>query len=252
MITMTELREYSKLLGLNLGQTEKNYFHISFLFALSRMDTGLVFKGGTCLMICYNLDRFSEDLDFTATKEVEVEDLLEKVRLFLKKYSINMSFKALHDTKVSKTYKLYFEGPLYDGTNRSLSSVELDVSLRDDAYSYGLRKINHVFDEFPVFHLNVLDKEEIFAEKIRAVMTRDKARDVYDLYYLVGQNIKTTMDLVNKKLSFYNLSFDFGSFKKAVERKRGIWEKELKNVVKIVPDFELVKEEVVERVERMD
>jgi len=69
MITKSELKEYAKLKRLNLGQSEKEYFQNIVLFIIyERVGREMVFKGGTAMNRCYNLNRFSEDLDFTVEK----------------------------------------------------------------------------------------------------------------------------------------------------------------------------------------
>ena len=84
--------------------------------------------------------------------------------------------------------------------------------------------------------------EEMAAEKVRAIMTRDRAKDLYDLLFLVKKGIKTDMDLVNRKLSYYDLSFDHDDFIGSIESKRDIWSSELKPIVfGDVPDFNSVK-----------
>ncbi|MBQ69776.1 hypothetical protein CL689_07045 [Candidatus Saccharibacteria bacterium] len=40
-------------------------------------ETPLVLKGGTALMLCYDLDRFSEDLDFDAPKKLNLESKIK-------------------------------------------------------------------------------------------------------------------------------------------------------------------------------
>ena len=45
-----------------------------------------------------------------------------------------------------------------------------------------------------------MDPKEIMSEKIRALMTRTKARDLYDIYFLVRKNVKLDTQLVAKKL----------------------------------------------------
>ena len=50
------------------------------------------------------------------------------------------------------------------------------------------------------FELRVLRVDELLAEKVRAVMTRDKPRDVYDVWLLLRNGVKLDKGLVEKKL----------------------------------------------------
>lgn len=53
--------------------------------------------------------------------------------------------------------------------------------------------------------MNVLSINEIFAEKVRAVMTRIKHRDLYDLWVLQELGARFDKDLVIKKLEYYDI-----------------------------------------------
>ena len=81
MINIDELKTYKKQSNLNLRQTELNYIHIAILYVISRhYSNKLVFKGGTCLMLAYNLDRFSTDLDFDLLDDSKhIDEELEKI-----------------------------------------------------------------------------------------------------------------------------------------------------------------------------
>jgi len=63
MISRQELAEIKERKKTNLYYEEKEYLQYIFLNAISKYDN-FVFKGGTCLRICYGLERASEDLDF--------------------------------------------------------------------------------------------------------------------------------------------------------------------------------------------
>lgn len=69
MLSRPELKRVAATLTRgNVGHAEKLYLQDIILSTVSRETAGhLVFKGGTAHLNCYQLDRFSEDLDFTAT-----------------------------------------------------------------------------------------------------------------------------------------------------------------------------------------
>src|SRR3989338_6059105 len=95
MISLEELKGKAKIKGLSLGNAEKDYLLDLVLFSISK-NTGdeLIFKGGTCLYKFYNLQRFSEDVDFTATKPLEIEKLVEKIIADLKQFGVNCRLHA--------------------------------------------------------------------------------------------------------------------------------------------------------------
>lgn len=54
--------------------------------------------------------------------------------------------------------------------------------------------------------INHLSGDEIVAEKVRAIMTREKGRDIYDLWFLLNKNILIDNNLVEEKLKYYDIS----------------------------------------------
>ena len=67
MLTRDDLS--STPIDFNLYQKEKDYLqHIVLSRIFSRIGSEIIFKGGTSLQKCFGLDRFSEDLDFTASE----------------------------------------------------------------------------------------------------------------------------------------------------------------------------------------
>jgi uncharacterized protein len=249
MINIDELKNYKNILNLNLGQTEKNYIHTAILFSISKLfPEKFIFKGGTCLMICYNIDRFSEDLDFNLTEDIDIEYLLSNIRSFLNKYNINIDYNIIKKKHFEDCF-IYFYGPLFKNTNNTRCKIKLDFSKRKDYKKTNIIKVNHIYNEFPVFYIKTLSLSEIFSEKIRAIMERNKSRDLYDLNYLINRNVELDLNLINYKLSLYNKKFNLKDFIFAVNNKQNIWDKEMKNLVSIYPSFDDISKSIIDFVE---
>jgi len=58
---------------MELTNIEKDHYLLMTNIVKILSDTPYVLKGGTALMFGYNLDRFSEDLDFDSTKKLNLE-----------------------------------------------------------------------------------------------------------------------------------------------------------------------------------
>ncbi len=252
MINKKELYSYARLRKLNLGQAEIDYLITIILFLLSKYNN-LVFKGGTALSKAYNLDRFSNDLDFNIINKFNLNDNLLSLAEEIKQFGINVEIKQIKGISDSLRSILRIEGPLYLGTINSKCNVILDFSFREKLmFPAQLKKINHQLNEIPIFDINVMDIREIFAEKIRAILTRNKARDLYDAYYLLKQNININLQTINEKLNYYHEGFSFEKFKEAVNKKENIWNNELKLLLKNVPDFNMVKKELSEFIKHLN
>lgn len=53
----------------------------SFLEYLNKRSDNFILKGGTALLTCYELDRFSEDIDLDGKRMEERKKLLERIGL---------------------------------------------------------------------------------------------------------------------------------------------------------------------------
>lgn len=79
MISLEQLKELARKIGLTIYQQEKDCFLKLFLYMYFRRYQDAVFKGGTCVRYLFGFDRFSEDLDFNLEippekfKEIEQE-----------------------------------------------------------------------------------------------------------------------------------------------------------------------------------
>lgn len=229
MLDKNEIREIAKVKAMKPWQQEKHYLLAVMLGVLSEQP--LVFKGGTYLWFFHGLSRFSEDLDFSAIGNLH-EKLPETVSKSLRLFGIENSLKIIADNSTSLSFRISAKGPL-NTTQRDECRVYVEISRREAVEKKALPlKI-----EFPEYNLPVkrgqgMALEEIGAEKVRAVMTREKARDLYDLHYLIARkNIAFDMELIDSKLNYYNKKFTKKKFLESAKDKRKYYAKELGNLI---------------------
>ena len=236
-----ELRVYASKLGYNLGQLELDYYQHMILAKLFERFNTLYFKGGTCLQKCYGIKRFSDDLDFNY---VDIE-IIEIIKLIESNFKTKI--KDYHETRFGMSFSISFEGILYNGSNYSKCKISFDFRNRD-IYNLPLKKvIRPIYDDLPNYFLLAFDREEILAEKIRTILTRYKARDVYDLSELLINDVRINFELVNKKLLTYNMIFNHEEFAIKLEEKRSIYDEELKRLTNIFDSFDTCKERILEK-----
>lgn len=235
MLTKQDLLGYKGSLGFNLGQTEVDYLQHVFLYSLYRkIKDELVFKGGTCLQKTFGLNRFSEDLDFTMKNEVNIGAMTKSANVF--GYEMEVG-KEKNDGR-GASLQLRIKGPLYDGTEKSTAHVRIEVSKRGRILlEPEVKLVTPVYHDLPPYTLAAMKTEEILAEKVRAAMTRGKARDVYDLWFLLKKGVKVDLGLVNEKLGYYNMAFDRRAFIGGLKGKSRIWAAELGPIVASFPNF---------------
>lgn len=181
----------------NLQDAEKDYFLAVILSVLydSGLGDSLVFKGGTAIYHCYlEQMRFSKDLDFTARAQLkasDVEKLFSGFEIF--------KLKDLREKKYSLTFSVRYGGVLAQPDTIAVDintnqKVLLEAETMEYRNYYGVK-----------LSCPVMDKKEIFAEKIRALNERARPRDVYDLVMLrkkLGVKTAEGLALLAKKEMF--------------------------------------------------
>lgn len=244
MITKQELVEYAKRTSLNIGQAEKDYFQNIILFIIYQAHgKDIVFKGGTALKKCYGIDRFSEDLDFTCSNKINVKPLEDGLKRFKIEYGIKTK-EYENGLKVT----LQIKGPLYIGIGPSLCNFIIDFSFRENVVlEPEIKTIGRFLEETPAFDVVVMQEKEILAEKIRAISSRTKARDVYDLWFLLKKGVEFDRELVIQKLDYYGQKWSIKEFEDKLDAKKSQWETELEPLLSSVPDFKKVRKEILER-----
>lgn len=243
MISRQQLEQLKPVLGFTIWQAEKDYLQHLFLLFLSRRSRGeLIFKGGTALQKAYGLGRFSIDLDFNLGQpDFDVKGLLEKIASDLSFFGYKAVF-GVQDGKLSKPSFLEVEGPLYEGTEKTLSTLRIDISMRETVLLEPRTvEIMPVYPDMPPYFATVMALEEILSEKVRAIMCRASARDVYDLWFLLNKNVKPDFSMIGRKLEYCKMKYGQKSFLDAVDRRNEVWENEIGQLLQAVPDFSSVR-----------
>jgi len=244
VLSKEELIQISEFSNLKPWQQEKHYVQCVALAALAKEP--LVFKGGTFLWFFCGLKRFSEDLDFTARGKIDGAKLVNDLSMTLEQFGIENSFKVLSDDDFGFSFRVNAKGPLYSG-ERSAVFLYVEISKREELLERGVSFSLNTPYNLPTKVISGMDLKEVASEKVRAIMTRDKARDVFDSYFLAKKGIKLDLGLVEKKLAFYGKKFDKKSFIKKIDEKKSFYLKELKPMVfEELPSFEEAKKTIKE------
>jgi predicted nucleotidyltransferase component of viral defense system len=249
MLDRSQLQELTAASGFNLWQTEKDYVqHVFLLFLSAESKEELVFKGGTALQKVYGLNRFSLDLDFTSRNNGE-EEIVKRIVRDMEVFGLAAEFSRVEKFKdISKTLVLRIKGPLFDGSDRSITLLRVEVSLRRDlVLEPEVREIVPIYPDVRPYLVQVMRLEEILAEKVRAIFYRGRASDLYDLWFLLRKGVKMDLKLVNTKLSYYKTVFSSEEFRRKIRELENTWVEELKPVTTFVPRFKTVIRDVEAR-----
>lgn len=251
MITKSELSRVAEVKRLSLRNAERDYLLEVLLYSLSEFGRCLVLKGGTALFKFHGLNRFSQDLDFDQLRGLNLLKVSTKAVRDLGALGIpSVVEREVHPAEVNLRFVI--KGPLYDGRRESLSRVSVNISRRERPVRVERRLLLSSYPEIPSFECSVLSPEEIAAEKIRGILTRDRPRDVYDLWYLLRKGARPNVSLINRKLRLYGLKYDPGTLERKIEEKRGMWRRDLGGLVLgSLPDFDSVRRELGSALRRL-
>jgi predicted nucleotidyltransferase component of viral defense system len=247
-----ELKKYVGTTAFSLGHVEKDYFQHIVLGVLSRRWSNyLVFKGGTALQKTGLITRFSEDLDFTEKKNISLKNFSDTVVKTVESYNYPVTVDSFTDKDITAGLRLKIKGPLYRN-NRGFCSIRLEVSRREEVLlKPDVVELNPVYKDVLPYVIKIMDKTEIAAEKVRAVLTRDKVRDVYDLFRLLENNVRFDKTLIEKKLEYYDMQFDKFEF---IERCRDLskrWNIDLESLMEKPPSKEKSLELIISEIKKV-
>lgn len=153
-------------------------------------DTGYVLKGGTALLLTRGLDRHSEDLDFDASKKLNLGKRVEKG---IKLSGVELlGIKTVKDTDTVQRFKAHYINP----ENGRDTLLKIETSFRDPPDKNMLETINGIL---------TYKVEHIFDQKLFAAENRTRPRDLYDLAHLVEKHgSDLSDDQITKIESFSN------------------------------------------------
>lgn len=215
MLSEQQVKEYVKKLKINESFIVREFVQYTFLKELymQTFSENVFFKGGTAIRIIFNGERFSEDLDFSVvgSKETFTKHLLPFFNQLSKLYGWN--FKK-RNSLIGEKYLLSVQRE-----NMKFGYyIELDFSFREDVVQPSKSTIHTIYPIVFTSFIHHLSKEEILAEKTRAVLTRHKGRDIYDIWYLLNLGTELEEDLILQKLKYYDIqNFDKKQFVKKIQ-----------------------------------
>ncbi len=249
MITRRALEELARKQKLNLGNAEKDYLLDLILRSISQHQSkDLIFKGGTCLYKFHYLPRFSEDLDFSALRTIDVNAFVQKIITDLEKEGVHATEHSRKEPYNSVLITLKIKGPLLTENPMSSASVGIDINFKSEVVlPTEQKKIVSIYPPMDSISILCMKPEEMFAEKIRALLTRLKARDLFDIYYLIQKERWASRELIQTKMDYYQEVFSLHKISERIRVFEPIWNKEISGLSKDTLSFETVSVQVKEK-----
>lgn len=202
---------------------EKDYYCSVLLAALAPPESGLVFKGGTCLAKVHaGFYRLSEDLDFAIPMPVDASRGERSRRASIVKERIAVvadlqGVRLVEPLRGANNSTQYLAGFGYISAQRDTEEViRFEVGLREPLLAEPVegRAETLLLDPVsgsrlvPPLRVHCLSRLETMAEKLRAALSRREPaiRDFYDLDYAAERlglrlDAPDLLDLLRRKLA---------------------------------------------------
>jgi predicted nucleotidyltransferase component of viral defense system len=167
---------------LNVRREYIQHLFLSHFYSYS--DSGKIyFKGGTALRIIYSSPRFSEDLDFSSTSSTftKIEDIIIQTIKEIEREGIKIDIK---ESKVTT-------GGYLAIINFSLQGQKIDIKLEiSQRKEKNIGEIITIANDYILpYTMMAITKDLLVAGKVYALLDRQKARDFFDLYYILRANL---------------------------------------------------------------
>lgn len=138
---------------------------IDFIQFLNAKTKKFILKGGTALMLCYGLERFSEDIDLDGFENIfrYIDGFMSIAR---NKYPY-IEYRIAKDTQTVQRVMIHYGGA---------KPLKVEVSFRRSSVNdYMVTSINNIL---------VYSIDELARLKTMAFNSRDKIRDLYDITFI--------------------------------------------------------------------
>lgn len=274
MISKEEIQKIAALKKIGMDIVEKDYILSWVLAGIHHHDatkSSWIFKGGTCLKKCYfETYRFSEDLDFTyrgelhePTKEfyknifVEIAHwVYDNSGIELPEQGIEFEVFTNPRNTTSVQGKLTYRGPIQRNVSVTrLPRIKIDLTLDEPLIlEPQIKNVDHPYSDILEEGKKILaySYEELFAEKLRALVQRLRPRDLYDVVHLFQQkdsntNVVLIKKTLQKKCNFRSAPFPKIELIETHDNRKLLeseWTMQLRHQMPELPSFESLLDEL--------
>lgn len=153
----------------------------------------LGFKGGTAVLLFYDLSRFSVDLDFDLLDSAQEDTIFTAVHEILKKYGTVKAQKK----RYSVFFLLSYNDKVYGAQN-----IKVEINKRVFGSRY---EVKH----FLGIAMQVMVKEDIAANKLVAMYERmgSANRDIYDTWFFLSNNWPINKNIIELRTNMPYATF---------------------------------------------
>ena len=191
---------------------EKELLHHDILREMNQAGLlgRLTFIGGTCLRMCYNSKRLSEDLDFTGGRDFNETMLSDMGRILPDMFRAKYGLETQVQEPIRETSRVHTWGVKIvtrpEEKHLPIQRINIDVCAIPSHDQRPMMLRNHYGVDMGTsgLILRAQSREEILADKVVALAFRPnrmKNRDLWDIGWLKQQNVELPVKLVPIKVA---------------------------------------------------
>lgn len=180
----------------------------------------LALKGGTAINLSfYNCTRLSVDIDFDYIGSIEREQMISDRALIEAKLLSYMQESNIQysSDKTKKTYALDSFVFNYSNMFNAIDMIKVEINYMNRIHLFECEKRTITLQLKDKVEVLVLNKFDLFASKVNALINRTTIRDIYDVNnMIINKTIENDeFNLFKKCVIFYSLlsSFDKANIK---------------------------------------
>jgi len=191
-------------------------YALNYIYTDLQYNRNLIFTGGTCLKIFYDLPRLSEDLDFDYSIEIDTAKLIDDLEAYFKKQfqyrKITLSLKQ-RGSQIILKFPVLHNLMLANADESDILYVKLDFEKNPSKFYDLLITSKSIYGfNFVARHY---DLSSLMSGKLHAILFREKltgndnresvkGRDYFDLLWFLKKsikpNIKRLCEMIGKEM----------------------------------------------------
>jgi len=199
MLTRDELRRFAAMRGIkSIPLAFLDYVQDKTIYHAFRVNSKLIFKGGTALRKLFGSPRMSFDIDFDLAEE-RADWIFGEIRKKLSDEGFKvMVISSKYIEKIGTWIEFWQVG------RKSLGSYSLGIDIscvKEEPESMEM-VLRSPYPDIPPITIRVQTPRSILADKIEAFLRRRNMRDLYDIYFLRAKFGFEIEENVVKKILF--------------------------------------------------
>ena len=196
MLELDALSAEAKQRGMPAGKMRgilREYLQVLILKELYKLPDGkkLCFTGGTYLRLVHQTKRFSEDLDFNTSriKKADFEALLNEIQNNLKNEGLNIKLAFGHWDNILAGEFIFPDIEEYYGVVSPYRRKEgILIKLEANQPKWKIKTESLVVTGFGnMFPVICTQPGALFADKIDALIKKNRARHLFDIMFMLSQ-----------------------------------------------------------------